>query len=76
MAAASAVIEEFIASHDLDAEQINAHTFLITLPGEKKLQTHCALVVGEHSLGINAFVIRKPDENVEAVYSYLLTKNA
>jgi Putative bacterial sensory transduction regulator len=76
MAAASAVIEEFIASHDLDAEQINPQTFLITLPGEKKLQTHCALVVGEYSLGINAFVIRKPDENVEAVYSYLLTKNA
>jgi len=76
MAAPSAVIEEFIASHDLDAEEINPQTFLITLPGEKKLQTHCALVVGKHSLGINAFVIRRPDENVEAVYSYLLTKNA
>jgi Putative bacterial sensory transduction regulator len=76
MAAAAAVIEEFIASHDLDAEQVNEKTFLITLPGEKKLQTHCALVVGDHSLGINAFVIRKPDENIAAVHEWLLTKNA
>ena len=76
MASPAAVIEEFIASHDLDAEHINPHTFLITLPGEKKLETHCAFVIGEHSATINAFVIRKPDENTEAVYSYLLTKNA
>ena len=76
MASPLAVIEEFIASHDLDAEQINPHTFLITLPGEKKLQTHCALVLGGHSLGINAFVIRKPDENIAAVHEWLLAKNA
>ena len=57
------IIEEFLDSHDLEFEQKNADTFLITLPGEKKLQTHCALIVGAHSLSINAFVIRKPDEN-------------
>ena len=76
MAAPLAVIEEFIASHDLDSEQVDSKTFLITLPGEKKLQTHCALVVGDHSLGINAFVIRKPDDNIAAVHEWLLTKNA
>ena len=76
MAAPLAVIEEFIASHDLDSEQVDSKTFLITLPGEKKLQTHCALVVGDHSLGINAFVIRKPDENIDAVHEWLLAKNA
>lgn len=76
MAAVAAVIEEFIASHDLDAEQVDSRTFLITLPGEKKLQTHCALVVGDHSVGINAFVIRKPDENIATVHEWLLSKNA
>ena len=40
------------------------------------MQTHCALVLGGHSLGINAFVIRKPDENVAAVHEWLLAKNA
>jgi hypothetical protein len=32
--------------------------------------------VGDHSLSINAFVIRKPDENKAAVFEYLLKKNA
>ena len=70
------VIEEFIDSHDLDFERKDENTFLISLPGEKKLQTHCALIVGDHSLSINAFVIRKPDENEAAVHAWLLTKNA
>ena len=63
------VIEEFLDSHDLEFEQKDANTFLITLPGEKKLQTHCALIVGDHSLSINAFVIRKPDDNEAAVHA-------
>ena len=71
-----AVIDEFLASHDLDYEQKDESTYLITLPGEAKQQTHCALVVGDHSLSINAFVIRKPDGNKEAVFEYLLKKNA
>ena len=74
-AMAIATIEEFLASHDIDYEA-NGNSFFLTLPGEKKLQTHCALVVGDHSLSINAFVIRKPDENIEAVHSWLLKKNA
>ena len=43
-----AVIEEFLDSHDLDFEKKDSNTFLVSLPGEKKLQTHCALVVGDH----------------------------
>ncbi len=71
-----AVIDDFISSHDLDYEQKDENTYLITLPGEAKQQTHCALVVGDHSLSINAFVIRKPDENVAEVHEWLLKKNA
>jgi hypothetical protein len=71
-----AVIDEFLASHDLDYEQKDESTYLVTLPGESKQQTHCALIIGDHSLSINAFVIRKPDENKAGVYEYLLTKNA
>ena len=70
------VILEFLESHDLAFEQSNSKTFLITLPGEKKQQTHCALVVGDHSLSINAFVIRKPDENEDQVHAWCLQKNA
>lgn len=70
------VIEDFLDSHDIEFESPDPNRFLLTLPGEKKLQTHCALVIGDHSLSITAFVIRKPDENIAAVYEWLLHKNA
>jgi hypothetical protein len=69
------VIADFLQSQHLDFEA-NGNTFLVTLKGEKKLQTHCALVVGDHSLSINAFVIRKPDENEAAVHHWCMSKNA
>ena len=70
------VVEDFLVSHDLDFEKSNAKTFMVTLPGEKKLQTHCALIVGDHSLMVSAFVIRKPDENAADVHHWCMTKNA
>jgi hypothetical protein len=72
---AVATIKGFLAQQNLDYEQ-QGNTFLVTLPGEKKLQTHCALIVGDHSLSINAFVIRKPDENEAAVHHWCMSKNA
>jgi hypothetical protein len=70
-----ATIKGFLVQQGLDYEQ-QGNTFLVTLPGEKKLQTHCALIVGDHSLSINAFVIRKPDENEAAVHHWCMSKNA
>ena len=71
-----AIIEDFLESHDLEFDHPDSKTFLITLPGEKKLQTHVALVIGDHSLSINAFVIRKPDENADKVHEWLLQQNS
>lgn len=75
-AMALATIEEFLESHDIDFEKSSDSAYLLTLPGEKKLQTNCALVVGDQSLSINAFVVRKPDENAAAVHEWMLKKNA
>ena len=75
-AMAQATIEEFLESHDIDHEKSSDSSYLLTLPGEKKLQTHCALVLGDQSLSINAFVIRKPDENESVVHEWMLKKNA
>lgn len=60
---------------DLEHEQPDPGTFVVTLPGEKKLKTAVSLVVGAHSLSVNAFVARRPDENHEAVYRWLLERN-
>ena len=71
----AATVEKFLTDQKVDFEK-NGKVFLVTLPGEKKLQTHCALVIGDHSLSINAFVIRKPDENEAAVHHWCMSKNA
>ena len=70
------VITEFLQSHDLDFELKDSNTFMVTLPGEAKLQKHCALIVGDHTLSINAFVIRKPDTHEDVVHKWCMTKNA
>ncbi|KAF4406642.1 MULTISPECIES: YbjN domain-containing protein [Streptomyces] len=50
-------------------------TFVVKLPGTRKLSTTCSLVVGRHSLSVNAFVVRHPDENEAAVHRWLLERN-
>ena len=49
--------------------------FEVDLPGERKLTTTCRLEVGRHALGVHAFVARRPDENHEGVYRWLLERN-
>jgi len=62
-------LEVDFARHDADA-------FLVTLPGERRYRTLVWLVVGEHHVLIESFVCRKPDENTEDVYRFLLQRNA
>lgn len=49
--------------------------YVVTLPGTRKLSTTCSLIVGKHSLSLNAFVVRHPDENDAAVHRWLLERN-
>ena len=72
--AAAEVLRAAVA--DLEHEEPTAGTLVVQLPGEKKLKTTVSLVVGAHSLSVNAFVARHPDENHEAVYRWLLERNA
>lgn len=50
--------------------------FVVQLPGEAKLRTTVSLLVGDRGLSASAFVVRHPDENHEAFYRRLLTRNA
>ena len=49
--------------------------FDVVLPGERKLKTPVRLEVGPHALAIHAFVCRRPDENHQVVYRWLLERN-
>jgi hypothetical protein len=49
--------------------------FLVRLEGEHKLATVTWLIVGTHSLAVEAFFCRQPDENHAAFYRFLLERN-
>lgn len=68
-------IRQYLKSCELTYEQSGQDTFVITLPGERKLQTNMSLTVGSHAITINAFVSRNPEENHESVYRWLLERN-
>ncbi|MCT7658551.1 type III secretion system chaperone family protein [Mycobacterium deserti] len=48
---------------------------VVALPGERRLKTNTILSIGEHSVRVEAFVCRQPDENHEGVYRFLLKRN-
>ncbi|MEK8171426.1 YbjN domain-containing protein [Streptomyces sp. M19] len=75
MAEARAVIEEALDDAGVTWESPTEGTYVVTLPGTRKLSTTCSLRVGRHSLSVNAFVVRRPDENHEAVHRWLLERN-
>ncbi|WP_144127832.1 YbjN domain-containing protein [Catellatospora sichuanensis] len=74
VAEACALIEQACAELPLD--RTGPHSYVVTLPGTHKLKTNVNLIVGEHALRIEAFVVRQPDENREAVWAWLLRRNA
>ena len=75
-APAADAIRSALNSGGLTYEETEAGSFFVTLPGTHKLATHCWLVVGAHALLVEAFVVRKPDENLEAFQRFLLRRNS
>jgi hypothetical protein len=78
--AVTQVIEDALQASGLNySKHAGAHGGLpglvVELPGERKLKTNTILSVGEHSVRVEAFVCRKPDENHEGVYRFMLKRN-
>jgi hypothetical protein len=69
------VLRRSLADGDLEWEEPAEGVFDVVLPGERKLKTPVRLEVGPHALSVHAFVCRKPDENFEGVYRWLLERN-
>ncbi|QKW08244.1 YbjN domain-containing protein [Streptomyces sp. NA04227] len=75
MADAASIIEQALNEAELDWESPEPGNYVLKLPGTRKLSTTVSLLLGRHSLSVNAFVIRRPDENHEGVYRWLLERN-
>jgi len=56
-------------------EQPEPGAYLIRLEGQQKLATMTWLIAGQHSLQVEAFFCRQPDENHAAFYRFLLERN-
>src|SRR4051794_30803824 len=72
----AALIEAVCAERELEWESTGETSYAVTLPGTHKLKTNCNLIVGEHALRVEAFVMRQPDERREELWAWLLRRNA
>jgi hypothetical protein len=69
-------LADLLVAEGLEHEEVEPGRFVVVLPGQAKLRTTASLSIGTQALTINAFVCRRPDENAEGVYRYLLQQNA
>ncbi|MDG4663489.1 YbjN domain-containing protein [Mycobacterium sp. 236(2023)] len=74
------VIEATLLDNDLEFSRHEGAAgglpgVVVALPGERRLTTNTIMSIGEHSVRVEAFVCRRPDENFEGVYKFLLKRN-
>jgi hypothetical protein len=75
VAEAGRTLEAVFMDAELEWESPEPGTYVVKLPGTRKLSTTVSFLVGRHSLSLNAFVIRHPDENEAGVHRWLLERN-
>lgn len=69
------VVREHLEASQIEYDETAPGVFSFALPGERKLQTPVRIDIGPHALGVHAFVCRRPDEEFERVYRWLLERN-
>lgn len=68
-------LTNYLDAAELTYELAGQGGVVVTLAGEHKLRTSALFVVGTHALTVNAFVARRPEQNVAAVHEWLLERN-
>jgi hypothetical protein len=72
---AAGAIEAALAGLGLPYESPQPGAYLVRLEGQHKLATMTWLIAGPHSLHVEAFFCRQPDENHAAFYRFLLQRS-
>jgi Putative bacterial sensory transduction regulator len=73
--AAARVIEAALDDAGLSYDNPEEGAYLARVEGQHKLATMTWLIVGSHSLHVEAFFCRQPDENHARFYRFLLERN-
>jgi hypothetical protein len=71
-----ALLREALDGLGLEYERVEEGAFLVKLAGQHKLATMTWLVVGDHTLLVEAFLMRRPESNEGGTYGFLLQRNA
>jgi Putative bacterial sensory transduction regulator len=69
-------IEAALDGLGLSCERPEPRAYLVRLEGQHKLATMTWLIAGEHSLQVESFFCRQPDENHAEFYRFLLMRSA
>ncbi|MGH3300709.1 MAG: YbjN domain-containing protein [Streptosporangiaceae bacterium] len=72
----AALLGAVLGELGVEYESPEPGSYLVALRGEHRLQTMTWLIAGTHSLLVEAFFCRQPDENHAAFYRFLLEHNA
>ena len=70
-----AALGEVLAGLGVEYESPQPGAFLVRLEGQHKLATMTWLIAGTHSLHVEAFFCRQPDENQAEFYRFLLERS-
>ena len=71
----AAAIEAALAGLGVSFETPRPGAYLVRLEGQHKLATMTWLIAGAHSLHVEAFFCRQPDENHDRFYRFLLERS-
>lgn len=66
---------EYAAKCGADTEQVAENTLLMSVAGTQRHRIAIVVTVGAHYLRLQSFVARKPEEQHELVYRWLLEQN-
>jgi hypothetical protein len=69
------IVQSTLDERGVEWDRSGDSSFVVSLPGTHKLKTLCNLIVGDHAMRVEAFVMRQPDENREALWAFLLQRN-
>jgi len=72
----AAALADALARLDVSYESPRPGAYLVRLPGQHKLATMTWLIASTHSLHVEAFFCRQPDESHAEFYRFLLERNA